>query len=433
MRSIPLPRRATKSPTASAVILPAEDAPRSRCCCCWTASSLSRWRRPISDHLLERADPARRHQPGCRPRLEFLDVRPCGGLPDLGALYDPVVYTMLRTLLGANYFGMNCPIRRAVMLIAAPFGRLSYLPGLLIWTVLGLATFLWVARRHLANSAPADPSRSSPCPAALVVVISGQSSLFTAAILIAIFACLDTRPAIAGILIGILTLKPQLGLLFPILLVASGRWRTFFAAAVTAIMIAAATAILFGPQVWIDFVQKGMPVLNEVMVDDRLLLAPFMPTFFMNLRGAGLGYVPAMTVQACVTMLAIAAVFWPCRWAGSADPQLLAALFLACSVAAVPIFFLRHAATDCIAVMLLVLGQPDATGRRLAQLVFWLPLIQMCLGTLHVPWPALIAPAFAVYVLMRLRAPRSHAAPAVRKRATRVATPSASPPGRARS
>ena len=38
------------------------------------------------------------------------------------------------------------------------------------------------------------------------------------------------------------------------------------------------------------------------------------------------------------------------------------------------------------------------------QLVYWLPIIQIGLGNLHVPGPALIAPAFAIYALMRLRA-----------------------------
>jgi hypothetical protein len=236
-------------------------------------------------------------------------------------------------------------------------------------------------------------------------MISGQSSLLTAAILIAIFTCLDTRPLIAGILIGCLSLKPQLGLLFPVLLVASGRWRTFTAAAATTIVIGGATAILFGPQVWIDFVQKGLPVQTEFMADGRLLLAPFMPTFYMNLRTAGLGHAPAMALQACVAALAIAAVFWACRFRKSADPQLLAALFLAGSVAAVPYLLVYDLLPlTCFTLFLLATGKLDAAGRRLAQLVYWLPLIQLVLGTLHVPGPALIAPAFAVYLLMRLRA-----------------------------
>lgn len=334
---------------------------------------------------------------------------------DPGRFYDPALYNeTLRALLGPNYFGHNWSYPPSVMLIAAPFGRLPYLPGLLIWTALGLAIFIFIVRRELTDARVLIALVFSP--AAVFCVISGQSSLLTAATLIAIFACLDRRPVIAGILIGCLSLKPQLGLLFPVLLVASGRWRTFAAAATTTIAITVATAILFGPQVWIDFVQKGLPIQNEIMVDDRLLLAPFMPTFFMNLRGAGAGYALAMAVQAGVAALAAVAVFWAYRFRRNADPQLLAALFFACSVAAVP-YFLSYdlLPLTCAAVFLLATGKLDATGRRLAQLVYWLPLIQMVFGTLHVPGPALIAPAFAVYVLMRLRAAsesREHEPPA---------------------
>ncbi len=42
---------------------------------------------------------------------------------------------------------------------------------------------------------------------------------------------LDKRPVLAGILFGLLAYKPQFGLLIPFVLAASGRWRTFAAAA----------------------------------------------------------------------------------------------------------------------------------------------------------------------------------------------------------
>jgi hypothetical protein len=47
----------------------------------------------------------------------------------------------------------------------------------------------------------------------------------------------------------------------------------------------------------------------------------------------------------------------------------------------------------------------------MVQLVYWLPLIQMVLGTWRIPGAALIAPAFAFYVVMRLRAEGAQATP----------------------
>jgi hypothetical protein len=48
----------------------------------------------------------------------------------------------------------------------------------------------------------------------------------------------------------------------------------------------------------------------------------------------------------------------------------------------------------------------------MAQLVFRLPLLRIGLGNLHIPGPGLIAPAVAIYIVMRLKhAPERAAAP----------------------
>ena len=326
--------------------------------------------------------------------------------PDPSRFYDPLLYRdALAALLGAGYPGQNWSYPPSVMLAAALFGRLPYLAALLCWTALGLALFLWVVRRYASDRRLLAAIALSP--AAVFCLISGQSSFVTAAMLLTIFACLDRKPMLAGILLGLLTLKPQLGLLFPVMLAASGRWRVFLVASATALLIAAATAALFGPQVWLDFVQKGIPVQNLVLADPDRIGTPFFPTIFMNVRGTGASYAIAMTVQACFSAFAIGAVFFAFRHRKDADPQLLAALFFACSICAVP-YLLSYDTlpVTCLAVMLLGAGTLDRRGQVLAKLVYWLPLIQMALGSGHIPGPALIPPAFALYVLMRLKADR---------------------------
>jgi hypothetical protein len=206
------------------------------------------------------------------------------------------------------------------------------------------------------------------------------------------------------VLIGLLTLKPQLGVLFPFLLIASARWRVFASAAVTALAIAALTAALFGPQVWIDFVTLGLPVQNLVLSDPTGIATPYYPTVFMNLRGAGLNYGIAMALQLCFTLPALGAVIWAFRTCRNADPRWLFALFAACSVTAVP-YLLSYDTLPLTfaALALLAGGQLDTRGGWLARLVYWLPLIQIGLGTAHIPGPALIAPAFALYAVLHLK------------------------------
>src|SRR6185437_3011323 len=105
--------------------------------------------------------------------------------------------------------------------------------------------------------------------AALMCVLSGQSSLITTAALLAIFALLDRRPILSGILIGFLTIKPQLGILFPFALVASGRWKVFFAAAATTVALLAVSIAIGGVDSWYDYITRALPLQREVLQDSR--------------------------------------------------------------------------------------------------------------------------------------------------------------------
>jgi hypothetical protein len=323
---------------------------------------------------------------------------------DPSRFYDAAEYNRaLQALLGAGYPGQNWSYPPGIFFLAAPFGQFGYLAALLLWTVVGVAIFFAVARHHISDKRLLIALLLSP--AAVFCIISGQSSLITAAMLVTTFAWLDRRPLAAGVLIGLLTLKPQLGILFPIILIVSGRWRVFASAALTTLVIAGVTTLVFGPQVWIDFATKGLATNNLVLSDPERIATPFYPTVFMNLRGLDLPYSIAMAAQLCISVPAVSALAWAFRVRREADPLMLMALFLACSVAAVP-YMLSYDTLGLTfaALLLLGAGSLDGTGRRFVQLVYWLPLIQMVFGNWHIPGPALIAPAFAIYALTRLRA-----------------------------
>ena len=162
---------------------------------------------------------------------------------------------------------------------------------------------------------------------------------------------------------------------------------------------------MFGPETWSDFVLKGLPVQNLVLADPARIATSFHATIFMNVYGAGASYRMAMIVQICFSAFAVAAVFFAFKFRRDADPHLLTALFFACSICVVP-YLLSYDTLPmtCLAVMLLASGQLDMRGQTLAKLMYWLPLIQMVLGQFHIPGPALIPPAFALYALMQLGA-----------------------------
>jgi hypothetical protein len=323
--------------------------------------------------------------------------------PDPGRFYDVGIYNVaLRAIAGADYPGQTWSYPPSVMLLAFPFGQLAYLQALAVWTFANAAFFLWVAGRALADFRTLAVLIFSP--ATILCLISGQSSFLTAGMMILIFVWLDRRPILAGILIGLLVIKPQLGLFFPVILIASGRWRVFSAAALTAVAVMLATALVFGPKVFVDYVATGLPNQNLVLIEPYRLGAPLMPTIFMNMRWLGANYATAMAIQLCFTAFAAVALFWAYRWRRDADAWWLASLFFAASVFGSPYLMGYDLLPLTFAALLLRAGGAlDAQGRRIAVLVYWLPLIQFALGQFYLPGAALIAPAFALYLLMRLK------------------------------
>jgi hypothetical protein len=325
------------------------------------------------------------------------------------AWYDLETYhRALDALLGPGYPGQNWSYPPSIMLLAAPFGRMGYLPALALGTVFGLLTFLAVAWRQGWNSRVLLAALASP--AAYFCLITGQSAFLTAAILSAIFYLLDRRPFLAGLLIATLTLKPHIGLLFPLVLAASGRWRVFGAATLGTIAIALATAALFGTESWIVFLREGIPTQNLVLVDAAGLAGPFYPTIFMNLHSAGWSYGAAMAVQILFALFAVGALCWVFRRYRDADPYLLLLLFVACTATALPYLLIYDTLPMTLgALLLLGRGSLDTAGRVAIRFVYWLPLLQIGAGKLHLPGPALIAPALVVVLLWTLRKRRDKA------------------------
>jgi hypothetical protein len=337
------------------------------------------------------------------------------GEPDPARFYDIFTYNdELAKMLGAGYPGQNWPNPPTALVVMAPFGLLSYFPALFAWCAVSALAFYLAGRREVADWRTLVVVLVSP--AALLCVLSGQSSFLTLAALLAIFAWLDKRPVLAGILIGLLTVKPQLGILFPFALAASGRWRVFAAAAVTAIALFAASLALGGVEGWHAYITKAMPLQREVLSDSAGTAVPFQPTIFMNVR-ALVGNRIGEMIQLAFAASAVLAVTAAFRYRRDSDPRRLQALFFACTASASPYM----GAYDLLpltfaAVALLAEEKLDATGRRLAQLVFWMPALQLLFGTYQIPGPAFIAPAFAAYLLVKMffdsRAPVATLSPA---------------------
>ncbi len=81
----------------------------------------------------------------------------------------------------------------------------------------------------------------------------GHNGFLTAALFGAALAMLEERPIARRRTLRALAYKPQFGLLMPLVLAASGRWRVFAAAAATVGVLALMVTLAFGADVWTAF------------------------------------------------------------------------------------------------------------------------------------------------------------------------------------
>src|SRR6476620_6417894 len=90
-------------------------------------------------------------------------------------------------------------------------------------------------------------------PMVLINTMVGQNGFLTAALIGGTLYLIPIRLVLAGICLGLLSYKPQYGLLFPLVLIAASHWRVFFSAGATAILLAFVSWLAFGTESWQAF------------------------------------------------------------------------------------------------------------------------------------------------------------------------------------
>ncbi len=104
-------------------------------------------------------------------------------------------------------------------------------------------------------------------PGAIWNVSAGQNGFLTTALIGGALGLLERHPVLAGCCLGLLTYKPQFGVLFPLVLVATGRWRAFVAAAAVALALAALSWLAFGSGPWLAMAQ-AVAKANQLVLTD---------------------------------------------------------------------------------------------------------------------------------------------------------------------
>ncbi len=214
------------------------------------------------------------------------------------------------------------------LLVCLPLALIPYFASLIVWLA---ATGYAYWRELCAWAGPRlDAAVLLAFPAFLVNAGHGQNGFLSAALIGAGALWLDRRPIVAGLLFGALVYKPQLALMIPIALIASRRWTTFSAAAVTAAALCAASTLIWGEPVWRGFLDASP--LARAALERHLVGDEKMQSVFAAVRLLHGPLALAYSAQGLTALAAAAALFWLQRrdFRGPSEgPALVAATLLA--------------------------------------------------------------------------------------------------------
>ena len=329
-------------------------------------------------------------------------------------IYSANYMPMVRELLGRPLGAHNFSYPPTLLLFVWPLAILAYLPALLLWTVATGAAFLFAARPYL-DRAGLPLWIAALLPACLVNLWAGHHGFVLAALWLAAFACLPSRPILAGLLVALLTLKPHMGVLIPLVLLVRGEWRAFATAAAGTAAMIAASILVFGLQAWANYFGWTAGLQASFLAKQQAFFFYLMPTPYVSVWVATKAALLAVAAQVA---FAVAALLVVVRAARSAMPwPELGLLTATATFLVLPYAFGYDMAVVGLgaAILLFRRGErPGWLGRGLALIAFAAPILVFAANYFLVP---LLPLALFGFLLVQLRC----YLPAPERRATATA------------
>jgi hypothetical protein len=162
---------------------------------------------------------------------------------------------------------------------------------------------------------------------------------------------MPVRPVLAGICLGLLSYKPQYGLLFPLVLIAASQWTVFVTAAIVATALALLSWFAFGTESWQAFFH-WMPMFSQAFLTEGRAPWGKMQSVFALVRYFGGAEQLAWGFQ--WIMSGAVAVLLALMWRSRISYSLKAAALVTGTLLITPYLFLYDLMVLAIAVAFLV-------------------------------------------------------------------------------
>jgi arabinofuranan 3-O-arabinosyltransferase len=242
-----------------------------------------------------------------------------------------------------DYYGWHYP--PTFLFVAAALAALPYLTAAIVWLAATLCAYAAAIAGILGRRIGVPVALGFP--AAIWNITAGQNGFLTAALIGGTLSLLQKRPALAGVCLGLLTYKPQFGLLFPLVLIADRRWLTIAVAAVVAVGLAAASWLAFGSASWEAFLH-WMPITSRVVLTEGHADWDRLQSLFGLVRSLGGNEQLAWTAQAVGSLAVAVAVIG--LWRSNAPFDLKAAALAAGTLVVTPYLYMYDQVVLAVAV-----------------------------------------------------------------------------------
>ena len=246
-----------------------------------------------------------------------------------------------------GYFAWHYP--PPFLFVASFLAQFPYAVAFIGWVSASFVPYLAMVRAIVGR--PFGLLLAVALPTVFHNIEVGQNGFLTAALIGGTLYLMPARPILAGICLGLLSYKPQYGLLFPIVLIAASQWTVFFTAAVVAVVMAFASWLAFGTESWQAFFH-WMPMFSQAFLTEGK--APWfkLQSLFSMVRYLGGTERLAWTCQLILT--ASVAVVLVLMWRSRVSYSLKAAALAAGTLLTTPYLFMYDTVVLAVPVAFLV-------------------------------------------------------------------------------
>ena len=192
------------------------------------------------------------------------------------------------------------------LLVILPLGLLPYLASLAAWITSTLTLFLVTLRRTAPH--PSTAWLALGFPGTFQNLTHGQNGFLIAALLGGGLLLLARFPLVAGILFGLLVIKPHLAALVLVALAAGRHWKTLGTTFLAAGIMVLASGWAFGWSTWTAFLSNFNLPLN--ILENESSLWGKMITTYGGFRLLGLDSRMASLFQGAVSLTVTGTLWW---------------------------------------------------------------------------------------------------------------------------